>query len=231
MEQDPLRDNTLLLKMDIHRRMLEERGHTSQCELSRPPLESKSFCQIVFFGILSIVLSLRSLCIVLFRYFTNVTNGFDVIKLWLNFSCFRAVAEWEGTDGQRAFLAASGGLQWFKIVWSLRVFEVFGPRIYAVLYALRDNATIAFLGVVAFVFAGFVHAFYVLGTQPGPPLLYAAFLPVFRLMFTGDYDLSELEGVDAGRILQDALASAPGYVDTWFFLVALLVKIPKTIFL
>jgi hypothetical protein len=111
-------------------------------------------------------------------------------------------------------------LQWLKLAWCFRAFEVIGPRIYAILYTLRDSALIAFLTLVGFITAGFVHAFYVLGTSSGPAPVYAAFLEVFRLIYMGDFDLDELSG--GAEVFVDTMAF---YVHLWFFGAAVWVRV------
>ena len=140
-------------------------------------------CVVLFFSLFIIIVLLKALCQAAKRYLGQLENAFDLVKLGLSIRSALDLADWRDTSGQRAVFAACCMLQWLKLAWCFRAFEVIGPRIYAILYTLRDTALIAFLTLVGFVTAGFVHAFYVLGTSSGPAPVYAAFLEVFRLNF------------------------------------------------
>jgi hypothetical protein len=134
--------------------------------------------------------------------------------------------EGRGSAAQRARVAVWCAVTWFQVLYALRGFELFGPRILPILNAVKDTA--AFFIVVAFCLLGFTHAYYVLGTREGPSLPYAAFLPTFRLGVTGDYDMHELSGVDPVLVKEDEGIWAPEdpdplddplywSVQVWFF--------------
>ena len=144
----------------------------------RMPQLGSMYCRSKF----SLV-SLKAFCQAAKRYLEQLENAFDLIKLALSIRSVLDLADWRDTAGQRAVFAACCMLQWLKLAWCFRAFEVIGPRIYAILYTLRDSALIAFLTLVGFITAGFVHAFYVLGTSSGPAPVYAAILEVFRLNY------------------------------------------------
>ena len=136
------------------------------------------------------------------------------------------LTSWDNHAWQHGLLAAWCIVKWFRVMYSLRGFELFGPRLLPILSALKD--TLAFLILMAFCLFGCTHAYYVLGTRGGPSLPYAAFLPTFRLGVTGDYDMHELGGVDPVLVKEDEGVWAPEdpdplddplywSVQVWFF--------------
>merc|ERR1719420_1417572 len=85
-------------------------------------------------------------------------------------------------------------MQWFRVLYGLRPFETFGPRILPILFAVKDTA--AFTVVMLFCTAASTHAYFVIGARDDPNPVYASFLLMYRLIWLGDFDLYELEGED-----------------------------------
>ena len=136
-------------------------------------------------------LSRTSVC----NYLADPRNMVDVVLFLLEIVGLAALISWEDLEWQRGLLATWCIVKWFRVMYSLRGFELFGPRILPILSALKD--TTAFLILMGFCLLSFTHAFYALGTHDNlPHWIYGAFLPVFRLGVIGDSDLDELAGVN-----------------------------------
>eukprot|EP00746_Dinoflagellata_sp_MGD_P045233 gnl/MRDRNA2_/MRDRNA2_210832_c0_seq1.p1 gnl/MRDRNA2_/MRDRNA2_210832_c0~~gnl/MRDRNA2_/MRDRNA2_210832_c0_seq1.p1 ORF type:complete len:290 (-),score=29.61 gnl/MRDRNA2_/MRDRNA2_210832_c0_seq1:323-1099(-) len=110
---------------------------------------------------------------------------------------------------------------WFRVLYGLRPFEAFGPRILPILFAVKDTA--AFAVVMLFCTAAATHAYFVIGVSDTPSLFYASFLPIYRLIWLGDFDLSELEGQDTETT--NVGLSTKWLVHILFFIVCMLLTI------
>ena len=129
------------------------------------------------------------------KYILDPRNMVDMVLLLVETAGLTTLISWANLEWQRGLLAAWSIVKWFRVMYSLRGFELFGPRILPILSALKDTA--AFLILMGFCLLSFTHAFYVLGTHDNlPHWMYGAFLPVFRLGVIGDSDLDELAGVN-----------------------------------
>ena len=91
----------------------------------------------------------------------------------------------------RAIVGLWCAAQWIHALYSLRGFEIFGPRMLPILGAVRESGP--FFVVLVFILSAAVHAYYVFGVREEPSPFFAALLPMFRLAFLGDFDLFELE--------------------------------------
>lgn len=76
------------------------------------------------------------------------------------------------------------------MLYSLRGFRFFGPKLLPILEALKEVGL--FFLIVAPPFLGFVHAYHALGIRTA----LKSFMDMFRLGFLGDFDIEELEDID-----------------------------------
>jgi len=162
------------------------------------------------------------------EYVFNLRNVLDWARNAVEFAGLGALSSWDERPGQRGLVAVWCAVKWLQVLYTLRGFELFGPRILPIFSALKDTA--AFFVVMTFCLLAVTHGFYVLGTQQGPGnLLYAAFLPVYRLGVTGDYDMDELAGVDPPSVGEDGPAPSENqmytYIQIWFYVTSFLVTI------
>ena len=167
-------------------------------------------------------------CKCLEEYVFNLRNVLDWARNAVEFAGLGALSSWDGRPGQRGLVAVWCAVKWLQVLYTLRGFELFGPRILPIFSALKDTA--AFFVVMTFCLLAVTHGFYVLGTQQGPGnLLYAAFLPAYRLGVTGDYDMDELAGVDPPSVGEDGPAPSENqmytYIQIWFYVTSFLVTI------
>jgi hypothetical protein len=153
-----------------------------------------------------------TICMKFFRYMIyliyclaahllDIRNAMDLVRLVVMAMGLSSVYTWQDETQQRSVVATWAFERWWHAMSMLRGFEMFGPRILPIVYAIRD--TVGFIIVFLFVLGGAVHAFYVLGTRDSPTPLYAAFLTVYRLAVLGDFDMFELEGLDTPFIGND----------------------------
>jgi hypothetical protein len=146
-------------------------------------------------------------------------------------------SEWKNAPGKKAFFGAWCAMRWMQALYSFRAFPTVGPRIHAILSSVTDPIARAMYFVMAFVFFASVHAFFCLGTRDddaGPSPLYSALVTVYRLVFLGDFDISELSGqgtddnpqMPGGSFSVDPTSmsvsiSTAGAAQMWFAVVSL----------
>jgi len=157
----------------------------------------------------------------------------DVVLLIVETAGLTALISWDDFEWQRGLLAACCIVKWFRVMYSLRGFELFGPRILPILSALKDTA--AFLILMAFCLLGCTHAYYVLGRHDLPDWIYGAFVPVFRLGVPGDFELDELAGQNTNFRDENGIWAPQDpdpwvspmyhYVLIWYFFVTLVINV------
>jgi hypothetical protein len=145
-------------------------------------------------------------------YIFELRNALDWGRISVEVAGLLALIRWEDRPEQRAVVASWAALKWCQVMYALRGFDLFGPRILPISRALLDTGS--FFVVMAFNLLAFSHAYYVLGTQGGPSPAYIAVLLASRLGIVGDFDLEELEG-DGSDPLSDRMSL---YIHVWFAL-------------
>lgn len=127
-------------------------------------------------------------------YALQLDTLFDLVFISLSVVSLRILDDVAGISPLSRFvLALWFGLLWLRLLYSLRLLQLVGPRFLPIFRTLQD--TIGFYFVVAFTFAASVHSYLTLAVRAYPGPLYAAVIQMFKLYFFGDFDLHELEGV------------------------------------
>ena len=128
--------------------------------------------------------------------------SFVIYNLW----------HWEhrGTTVQRGSLVVLIFFRWFRLLMSLCLFEVFGPRVLPIISSVRDTVPFFVVSILAIV--TFTHAYYATGMRPDDgsgSTFYEYFLLIFRLSVLGEGDMVSEPSISDknGRGQDDRLVS------------------------
>ena len=74
------------------------------------------------------------------KYILDPRNMVDVVLFLVETAGLAALISWEDLEWQRGRLATWSIVKWFRVMYSLRGFELFGPRMLPILNAVKDTA-------------------------------------------------------------------------------------------